>query len=1020
MPRRQCQSLARLVDFHKFSNHASRDRRSGSARRRRAAFLPLLNNQLEIRQLLSGSAMIATAPLTTLNLQLQNDSGATLAKLTPLLASEGASVEATTIPGLYQVQVPSANQGTLAQQLSARSGVAYIASQQTVNILTVPNDPSYTNGSEWQLSGAWGINAPTAWNTTTGSDKVIVANVDTGIAYNQPDLYNNIWLNQAEIPSSVMPNLTDVYKNGVITFTDLNNPVNQGPGKIVDTNGDGIITATDVLAPTSSGGWASGSTQDGDTSHPSDLVGWNFVNNNNNPLDQNGHGTFTAGEIGAVGNNGVGVTGVDWNVQIMPVLFLDSSGSGTDTAAAEAIDYAVNHGAKVINASWGGSGWDSTIASAVQYADQNGVIIVAAAGNSGTNDTTTPFSPASYSATYPNLIAVAATDSNGKLASWSNYGVGTVQLAAPGVNVYSTTTSGYGYLSGTSMAAPMVTGTIALVEAAHPTWSMQQVIDAVLDHTTPDPSLSGFVATGGIVNAAAAVDNTIGPHITSASLSGAVTGVSSLSTLTVTFNEEVNPATFTPSQVALTGPAGTVSGISVAAVTGSNDHQFTISFPSQTAPGTYTLKVGPDIQDWYGNAMNQNGNLINGEASDAFTDTMYLSATGSPDLLSVTSFPTSTTAGTAETITITALSPDGSANTSYRGTVRFTSSDPKATLPANYVFTSSDQGTHSFTAAASLVTQGAQSITVTDTANSSIVGAEENIWVTGATAHSLVIGGLPSSETSGTPFDFTVTAVDQYGNVASGYSGTVAFTSTDSEALLPSTYSYLAGNEGTASFSATLRTDGNQTITASDTATGNSHGQRDDQHYRFDLSGPVPRHIQRERPEFRLVFRRRFMAGEQRNPQPDQHRHRRPQESHDHQPDVPCQRHDHRRGRRQFLDRGRFRPGRGRTGHQHEQREGLQSRLSQYQPGSVPQRRTRLGQRLYVQLAGGYLVLVPARRKQRHPGRQGLGGRYRRAASLDVPADRMDQPYAPGPRRSTAVPPARPAAAPPSPSPRCR
>ncbi len=122
----------------------------------------------------------------------------------------------------------------------------------------------------------------------------------------------------------------------------------------------------------------------------------------------------------------------------MPVQFLDSSGNGTDTAAAEAIDYAVNHGAKVINASWGGSGTDPTIAAAIQYADQNGVIIVAAAGNNGTDDDNAHcFSPASYSVDYPNVISVAAIGSNGALACCSNYGVGSVQLAAPGVNIFS-------------------------------------------------------------------------------------------------------------------------------------------------------------------------------------------------------------------------------------------------------------------------------------------------------------------------------------------------------------------------------------------------------------------------------------------------------------------------------------------------------------------------------------------------------------------------------------------------------
>ncbi len=111
------------------------------------------------------------------------------------------------------------------------------------------------------------------------------------------------------------------------------------------------------------------------------MIGWNYVNNTNNPTDDEGHGTFTAGEIGEMTNNTIGGAGLVWNTQIMPVAFLDSTGNGTDVAAAEAIDYAVNHGAKVINASWGGVGTDPTIETAIQYANTNGVIIVAAAGN---------------------------------------------------------------------------------------------------------------------------------------------------------------------------------------------------------------------------------------------------------------------------------------------------------------------------------------------------------------------------------------------------------------------------------------------------------------------------------------------------------------------------------------------------------------------------------------------------------------------------------------------------------------
>ena len=116
------------------------------------------------------------------------------------------------------------------------------------------------------------------------------------------------------------------------------------------------MNGADVIAPISAGGWASGSTQDGAAAYPDDLIGWNFIANTNNPLDDNGHGTVTAGIIGAVGNNLTGITGVDWTAQIMAVKALDSSGAGSDINAAEAIDYAVDHGAKVINASWGGPG----------------------------------------------------------------------------------------------------------------------------------------------------------------------------------------------------------------------------------------------------------------------------------------------------------------------------------------------------------------------------------------------------------------------------------------------------------------------------------------------------------------------------------------------------------------------------------------------------------------------------------------------------------------------------------------
>jgi subtilisin family serine protease len=782
---------------------------------------------LEIRRLLSASGTAgAPAPLplpaqTTLEFQLASGPNGSLATLLPLISAAGATVSPTLLPGLYEVVGPSSSMNALATQLASSPAVQYAEPMLTVTDLQAPNDPSYTNGAEWQLNGQWGINAPGAWSITVGSNSVTIADTDTGIAYNNTELYSNVWINQAEIPSAVMANLKDVNGDGLITFTDLNNAVNQGAGKIVDTNGDGIITAADLLAATSAGGWASGSTQDSSVdpgpAYADDLVGWNFAANTDNPLDANGHGTFTAGEIGAVTNNGIGVAGTVWNAQIMPVQFLDSSGSGTDVAAALAIEYAVNHGAKVINASWGGSGTDSTIASAIQYADAHNVIIVAAAGNNGTDDdnSSTWFSPASYSVDYPNLISVAAIGSNGTLAGWSDYGVASVQLAAPGVNLYGVGLNNtYVYDSGTSMAAPLVTGTIALVESAHPTWTMAQVIDAVLDTTTLDPALNGKVATSGVVNAAAAVANTDGPYVVSATPDGSINSAAGISTITLNFNEEINPATFTSSLVTLTGPSGAIAVTGVAAVSGSNDHQFTISFATQASAGTYTLKLAPSVQDWYGNNLNQNRNGVNGETSDAFTETIRQTAPGSSDLFSVTGVPSTVGAGTSQTFIVTALSPSGGTDASYMGTVQFSSSDPSAVLPSSATLTN---GTATFSV--TFKTAGLQSITATDAANKAIIGTEENILVQAGVASTFKVVPAPGPVTALTAESFTVTALDVYGNIALGYAGTVNFTSSDSAAILPGAVTVFPEQQATFSVTVTYAHAGTQTLTATDSAT---------------------------------------------------------------------------------------------------------------------------------------------------------------------------------------------------------
>jgi thermitase len=236
------------------------------------------------------------------------------------------------------------------------------------------------------------------------------------------------------------------------------------------------------------------------------VFGWNFLNNNGNVQDQNGHGTHVTGVIAATGNNGQGVAGIDWHARIMPLRILDSTGSGSLDAAVSAVYFAAQHGARVINASWGSSAPDLALADAIRYADQKGVVFVNAAGNDGVNNDTVPTYPASYRT--PNMLVVAAVDESGNLGSFSNYGPQTVDLAAPGVNILSTylrRLGGYATLSGTSMSTPFVTGVVSLLAGLHPTWSAEQLVQQVLATTKPLASLAGKTVTGGIVDAAQAV-----------------------------------------------------------------------------------------------------------------------------------------------------------------------------------------------------------------------------------------------------------------------------------------------------------------------------------------------------------------------------------------------------------------------------------------------------------------------------------------------------------------------------------
>ncbi len=255
----------------------------------------------------------------------------------------------------------------------------------------VPNDPRF--GDLWGLNntGQTGgtpdadIDAPEAWNTTTGSSSVVIAVIDTGVDYTHEDLAANMWVNPGE-------NCT----NGI------------------DDDGNGYVD---------------------------DCYGIDTANNDSDPMDDNGHGTHVAGTIAAVGNNGVGVTGVNWSAKIMALKFLAADGSGSTAGAIECIEYAVNMKIKgvnvvAINASWGGPNFDPLLRDAIAAAGDAGILFVAAAGNEGNDNDSTPSYPASYD--LPNIISVAATDHNDQLATFSNYGATSVDLAAPGVDILST------------------------------------------------------------------------------------------------------------------------------------------------------------------------------------------------------------------------------------------------------------------------------------------------------------------------------------------------------------------------------------------------------------------------------------------------------------------------------------------------------------------------------------------------------------------------------------------------------
>ena len=319
-----------------------------------------------------------------------------------------------------------------------------------VTLNETPDDPRFDELWGMENTGQTGgtpgadISATSAWDVFTGSSDVVVGVIDTGVDYTHPDLIDNMWTNPGEIPD-----------NGI------------------DDDGNGYID---------------------------DYYGWDFYNNDNDPMDDNGHGSHCSGTIGATGNNGVGVVGVNWDVSIMAIKFLSGGGSGSTAGAISAVEYATMMGVDLTNNSWGGGGYSAALEIAIADAGAADILFIAAAGNGSTNTDLNPHYPSSY--TLDNIISVANTTHNDVLSSLSNWGLVSVDLAAPGSSILSTTPgNSYTLLSGTSMATPHVAGVAALVKGRFPSIGALDNKALILNGADLIPALDGMVLTGARLNA---------------------------------------------------------------------------------------------------------------------------------------------------------------------------------------------------------------------------------------------------------------------------------------------------------------------------------------------------------------------------------------------------------------------------------------------------------------------------------------------------------------------------------------
>ncbi|MHC1764869.1 MAG: Ig-like domain-containing protein [Verrucomicrobiia bacterium] len=347
---------------------------------------------------------------------------------------------------------PDADLRTALEELRRRADVAWVEPNYRLQITQASGEPGMPN--DFDFSQLWGlhnvgqadgvqgadIGTVAAWQVSTGSKEVVVAVLDTGVDYYHPDLESNVWLNPGEVP-----------------------------GNGIDDDQNGYVD---------------------------DVHGFDFVSRDGDPMDDHGHGTHVAGTVGAVGNNAIGITGVCWEVSLMALKPFDETGNGEVSTAVEAIRYAIENGARIINASWGNNERSRALEEVIREVHEAGLLFIAAAGNDNSDNLF-------YPAAYEHAIGVAATDAKDRRSRFSDYGT-YVDLAAPGENIYSTLpNNAYGFFSGTSMATPHVAGVAALVLSRHPEFTNLQV-ETILRNAVDLIESEKYIGTGRL-NALAAV-----------------------------------------------------------------------------------------------------------------------------------------------------------------------------------------------------------------------------------------------------------------------------------------------------------------------------------------------------------------------------------------------------------------------------------------------------------------------------------------------------------------------------------